>query len=393
MFTAFFALLRAKGLDISLNEWMTLMQALDKGLGGSGLSEFYFLCRSVLIKSEADYFDYHKTFLEFFENVIEQSKEPLPTELLNWLNKPGMRPDNYDPDTARENLRKELDEIRRMFAERLLEQKEEHNGGSYWIGTGGMSMFGNSGNSPTGIRVGGQSMHRRAFEVMGEREFADFRQDTVITPRQLQLAFRKLRQFSNLDDAPRDELDLDETIQDTCDNAGRLKIAYKRPRKNAVRLLLLMDSGGSMDEHRKLCAELFSAVHQSNHFKDLRIYYFHNCVGKYLYTSPEMRYHDKIETERVLGELTDNYKTIIFGDAEMSPYELTDSYYGKSGMEWLLEIKRKFKHLVWITPDEMRYRKGSWYRASYDMISEEFDMYVMTIEQLLAAFKKLMVNR
>ena len=393
MFTAFFALLRAKGLDISLNEWMTLMQALDKGLGSSGLSEFYFLCRSVLIKSEADYFDYHKTFLEFFENVIEQSKEPLPTELLNWLNKPVTRPDNYDPDTARENLRKELDEIRRMFAERLLEQKEEHNGGSYWIGTGGMSMFGNSGNSPTGIRVGGQSMHRRAFEVMGEREFADFRQDTVITPRQLQLAFRKLRQFSNLDDAPRDELDLDETIQDTCDNAGRLKIAYKRPRKNAVRLLLLMDSGGSMDEHRKLCAELFSAVHQSNHFKDLRIYYFHNCVGKYLYTSPEMRYHDKIETERVLNELTDNYKTIIFGDAEMSPYELTDSYYGKSGMDWLLEIKRKFKHLVWITPDEMRYRKGSWYRASYDMISEQFDMYVMTIEQLLAAFKKLMVNR
>lgn len=393
MFTAFFALLRAKGLDISLNEWMTLMQALDEGLGSSGLSEFYFLCRSVLIKSEADYFDYHKTFLAFFENVIEQSKEPLPTELLNWLNKPVTRPDNYDPDTARENLRKELDEIRRMFAERLLEQKEEHNGGSYWIGTGGMSMFGNSGNSPTGIRVGGQSMHRRAFEVMGEREFADFRQDTVITPRQLQLAFRKLRQFSNLDDAPRDELDLDETIQDTCDNAGRLKIAYKRPRKNAVRLLLLMDSGGSMDEHRKLCAELFSAVHQSNHFKDLRIYYFHNCVGKYLYTSPEMRYHDKIETERVLNELTDNYKTIIFGDAEMSPYELTDSYYGKSGMDWLLEIKRKFKHLVWITPDEMRYRKGSWYRASYDMISEQFDMYVMTIEQLLAAFKKLMVNR
>lgn len=393
MFTAFFALLRAKGLAISLNEWMTLMQALDKGMGSSGLSEFYFLCRAVLIKSEADYFDYHKTFLEFFENVIEQSKEPLPSELLNWLNRPVVTPDNYDPDTARENLRKELDEIRRMFAERLLEQKEEHNGGSYWIGTGGMSMFGNNGNSPTGIRVGGQSVHRRAFEVMGEREFADFRQDTVITPRQLQLALRKLRQFSNLDDAPRDELDLDETIQGTCDNAGRLKIAYKRPRKNTVRLLLLMDSGGSMDEHRRLCAELFSAVHQSNHFKDLRIYYFHNCVSKYLYTSPEMHYKDKIETERVLAELTGNYKTIIFGDAEMSPYELTDRYYGKSGMDWLYDIKRKFKHIVWITPDEMRYRKGSWYRASYDMISEEFDMYVMTIEQLQAAFKKLMVNR
>ena len=154
-----------------------------------------------------------------------------------------------------------------------------------------------------------------------------------------------------------------------------------------------MDSGGSMDEHRKLCAELFSAVHQSNHFKDLRIYYFHNCIGQYLYTSPEMHYKDKMETERVLAELGGNYKTIVFGDAEMSPYELTDRYYGKSGMDWLLELKRQFKHIVWLTPDEMRYRPGSWYRASYDMIAKEFDMYVMTIEQLEAAFKKLMVNR
>lgn len=393
MFTAFFTLLRAHGLAISLGEWMTLMQALDAGLACRGLSEFYFLCRAVLIKSEADFFEYHRAFTEFFEGVIERAEEPLPPELMHWLQKPAHTPDNYDPEVARENLRLELDEIRRMFAERLAEQKEEHNGGSYWVGTGGMSTFGHSGNSPTGIRVGGQSMHRRAFEVVGEREYADFRQDTVITPRQLQLAFRKLRQFSNLDDAPRDTLDLDATIQDTCDNAGKLKLAYKRPRKNAVRLLLLMDSGGSMDEYRKLCAELFSAVHQANHFKDLRIYYFHNCVGRYLYTTPEMHYQDKVETERVMAELGSSYKTIIFGDAEMSPYELTDAFYGVSGMQWLRRLRAHFKHLVWITPDEMRYRKGSWYRASYDMIAEEFDMYVMTIDQLELAFKKLMVNR
>lgn len=393
MFTAFFSLLRASGLDISLNEWMGLMQALDKGMGCSGISDFYFLCRALLIKSEADYYDYHRVFLEFFESVMERSGEPLPPQLMQWLEKPANTPDNFDADVARENLRKELDEIRRMFAERLKEQKEEHNGGSYWIGTGGMSMFGHSGNSPTGIRVGGESMHRRAFEVAGEREFADFRQDTVITSRQLQLAFKKLRQFSSLDESPKDELDLDETIQETCDNAGKLKIAYKRPRKNSVRLLLLMDSGGSMDEHRRLCTELFSAVHQSNHFKDLRIYYFHNCVGRYLYTTPQLHYDDRVETERVLAQLGGNYKTIIFGDAEMSPYELSDRYYGRSGMEWLMLLKQKFKHLVWITPDEMRYRPGSWYRVTYDMIAEKFDMYVMTIEQLEKAFKKLMVNR
>ncbi|MEG2144227.1 MAG: VWA containing CoxE family protein, partial [Oscillospiraceae bacterium] len=166
-----------------------------------------------------------------------------------------------------------------------------------------------------------------------------------------------------------------------------------RPRKNSVRLLLLMDSGGSMDPHRRMCSELFAAVHQANHFKDLKIYYFHNCVGRYLYNSPELDYSDRIDTLRVLSELTENYKTIIFGDGEMSPYELTDTYYGKSGMEWLRDIKRKFKHIVWITPTEMTYREGSWYRASYDMIKKEFDMYVMTIEQLKSAFKKLMVNR
>lgn len=393
MFTDFFNLLRLNGLSVSLGEWMTLMQALDKGLACSGLSDFYFLCRTVLIKSEADFFSYHKVFLEFFANVIERSEEPLPQELLQWLDKPSVTPDNFDAEVARANMRKDLEEIRRMFAERLLEQKEQHNGGSYWVGTGGMSMFGNAGNSPTGIRVGGKSMHRRAFEVYGERQYEDFRQDTVITPRQLQLALKKLRSFSAQDDAPKDELDVEETIAQTCDNAGNLKIVMRRPRKNSVRLLLLMDSGGSMDEHRRLCAELFSAVHQSNHFKDLRIYYFHNCVGKYLYTSPEMNYSDKIDTEKVLAELGKNYKTIIFGDAEMSPYELTDNYYGRSGMEWLRIIKAHFSHLVWLTPDEMRYRKGSWYRASYDMISEEFDMYVMTIEQLESAFKKLMVNR
>lgn len=393
MFMAFFTLLRSSGLSVSLNEWMTLTEALDRGLGCTGLSDFYFMCRAVLIKSEVDYFAYHKAFLSFFEGVIKQSKSELPPELMEWLNRPSDTPDNYDEAVARANLAKELDEIRRMFAERLLEQKEEHNGGSRWIGTGGMSMFGNSGNSPTGIRVGGQSMHRRAFEVFGEREFEDFRKDTVITPRQLQLAFRKLRQLSGRDDAPKDMLDLDETIDQTCENAGKLKIAYRRPRRNTVRLLLLMDSGGSMDSHRALCAQLFTAVNQSNHFKDLKIYYFHNCIGNYLYTTPEMRYDHRVETQRVLNELTENYKTILFGDAQMSPYELTDSYYGTPGLEWLRAFKRKFRHIVWITPEEMRYRKGSWYRESYDMIAEEFDMFVLTIEQLELAFRKLMVSR
>lgn len=393
MFTSFFTLLRAQGLPVSLNEWFTLNEALDRGLGCRGLSDFYFLCRSVLIKSEADYSAYHRAFLEYFWEVVEASEQPLPDQLLRWLDRPSVNLDNFDPEAAKKLLRAELDEIRRMFQERLREQTEEHNGGSYWIGTGGMSGFGNAGNSPTGIRVGGRSMHRRAFEVAGERQYEDFRQDTVITPRQLQLALRKLRQFSAKDDAPKDELDLEATIDATCDQAGRLQIVYRRPRKNTVRLLLLMDSGGSMDEHRDLCAQLFTAVRQSNHFRDLRIYYFHNYIGRYLYTTPELRYHDRVESDKVLAELDSRYKTIIFGDGEMSPYELTDHYYGMSGLERLRLFKTHFSHLVWITPTEMTYRKGSWYRASYDMISEEVPMYVMTISDLERAFKRLMVNR
>ena len=393
MFMAFFSLLRSYGLSISLNEWMTLTEALNKGLGCTGLSDFYFMCRAVLIKSEVDYFTYHQAFISFFDGVIQNSQSELPQELLEWLNKPTQTPDNYDAQVAKSNLAKELDEIRKMFAERLLEQKEQHNGGSRWVGTGGMSMFGNNGNSPTGIRVGGESVHRRAFEVFGEREFADFREDTVITPRQMQMAFRKLRQLSGKDDAPKDMLDLDETIEETCSNAGRLKIAYKRPRKNTVKLLLLMDSGGSMDDFRQLCSQLFTTVNQANHFKDLKIYYFHNCIGDYLYTTPEIRPAHKVETQKVLNELNGNYKTIIFGDAQMSPYELTDTYYGTPGMQWFRAFKAKFKHIVWITPEEIRYRKGSWYRQSYDMLEAEFDMFVMTIEQLEQAFKKLMVSR
>ena len=143
-----------------------------------------------------------------------------------------------------------------MFLERLQEQHEQHNGGSHWVGTGGMSPFGNAGNSPTGIRVGGQSRHRRAFEVAGEREFEDFRRDTVIGVRQFQTALRRLRQFSTRVDAPKEELDLDASIQATGEQAGRLKLVYGRPRRNTVKLLLLMDSGGSMDQHRRLCAAL-----------------------------------------------------------------------------------------------------------------------------------------
>ena len=194
MFDSFLYLLRAKGLNVSLNEWIALNEALDKGLAYSGFTSFYYLCRSVLIKSEADFDKFDGAFLEFFKDI--DFLNDIPQELLNWLNKPKETPGNYDEEIAKQNMALDFKRIEEMLKERLEEQDSEHNGGKYWVGTGGMSVFGNSGNSPKGIRVGGESKYKRAFRVAGERNFKDFSEDKIIDSRQFQMAFRKLRQFS-----------------------------------------------------------------------------------------------------------------------------------------------------------------------------------------------------
>ena len=288
MFTAFFYLLRSRGLKVSMNEWMTLMEALDKGLHQSSFTGFYYLCRSVLVKSEADFDKFDGAFLEFFKGVEFEGE--LPKELMDWLTNPKEKPgDQFDMERAMQNEWISQAEIQKMFLERLEEQKEEHNGGSYWVGTGGVSVFGNSGFSPRGIRVGGEGGKRRAFQVASERKFRDFRQDNTLDTRQFQMAFRRLRQFSAKAEEAKTEFDIDGTIRETCDNAGKLKVVYDRPRKNTVKVLLLMDSGGSMDYYSRLCSMLFQAVSKSNHFKDLQVFYFHNCIYSKIYTDPQLR--------------------------------------------------------------------------------------------------------
>ena len=165
-----------------------------------------------------------------------------------------------------------------MFEERIKEQKEKHSGGNYWIGTGGTSTMGRGGYNKQGIRVGGEGRHRSAVQIAGERNFRDFRQDQILDIRQFQMAFRKLRQFSSKVEAQKTELDIDATIDETCENAGMLKLVFDKPRKNTVKVLLLIDSDGSMLMYSKLCNRLFQAVSQANHFKDLKVYYFHNCI-------------------------------------------------------------------------------------------------------------------
>jgi len=398
MFTPFFYLLRARGLDVSLNEWLTLIEALDKGLHGSSFTGFYYLCRSILVKSEVDFDKFDGAFLEFFKDM--KFTEELPQELLDWLESPKDMPgDDFDLERAMENDLLSQEEIQKMFLERLEEQKEEHNGGSYWVGTGGVSVFGNNGFSPKGIRVGGEGGQRRAFQVAGERKFRDFRSDNTLDTRQFQMAFRKLRQFSTRHNDMVTEFDIDGTIDETSKNAGSLKIVYQKPRKNTVKLLLLMDSGGSMDYYSRLCSALFQAVDKSMHFKDLKVYYFHNCVYSRVYTDPLLHPRDTVSTDWILNNLSSEYKVIFVGDAQMEPSELLNaSYYSfgvrnsTTGLEWLLRFKEKYPHTIWLNPSE-RPGWSAWWAKTYDVIDENFDMYRLTLDDLNIALKKLLVSR
>jgi len=398
MFSAFFYLLRAKGLDVSLNEWLTLMEALEKGLAQSSLTSFYYLARSILVKSETEFDKFDGAFLEYFKDV--QFYDEIPQELMDWLNNPKETPNNYDFGQDMYNRSLSAEQIQKMLLERLEEQDDEHNGGKYWVGTGGMSVFGNNGNATNGIRVGGESRRQSALHVAGERQFKDFRNDKVLDTRQFQMAFRRLRQFSSRVDAPKTELDVDGSINETCDNAGNLKLVYQKPRQNTVKVLLLMDSGGSMEYYSNLCNSLFQAARKSNHFKDLKVYYFHNCIYSKLYTDPYCIPGKWVETEWVLNNISSDYKVIIVGDASMDPSELVGrSYYNYGartetpGIEWLNKFKRRYKKIVWLNPIvDTQWRTAYWLQT-YNIIKEEFDMYPLTVKSLEKALKKLIVNK
>lgn len=397
MFAAFFYLLRSRGLDVSLNEWITLLEGLDRGLHRSTLTGFYRLCRAVAVKSEAEYDRFDQAFLEFFQGVPWEGE--LPEELLEWLNHPA-----EDLGRTIEELRNQgfpdetLEELLRRLEERLKEQTEEHNGGSYWVGTQGRSPFGNSGWHPGGIRIGGQGLRRTAVAVAGERKFRDFRRDNTLDTRQFQTAFRLLRQLSVQTDGSERELDVDGTVRDTCDHAGTLQVRYKKARKNTVKVLLLMDSGGSMEYYAGLCSMLFQAATGSNHFKELRTYYFHNCIYDRLYETPRLL-GEGVPTEWVLKNYGGGYKVIIVGDAAMNPYELRERHYdwlrgayGPSGLEWLNRLRGQYPYLIWLNPEPMPARPDYW-SQTHCQLARMFHMYDLSAEGLEHGMKRLMVRR
>lgn len=398
MFLSFFYLLRARRLNVSLNEWLALIEALDKGLCKASLLNFYHLCRSILVKSEADYDKFDLAFAEYFEGIV--TPEDIPKEFWNWLNQ-DVRTRDINDRTMLDEFLLELEELQKRLRERIAEQKERHDGGNYWIGTGGTSTMGHSGYHERGIRVGGEGRHRNAVQVAGERNFKDFRQDNILDIRQFQMAFRKLRQYSSRLDCAKTELDIDGTIDETCENAGNLKLVWERPRKNTVKLLLLFDSDGSMMPYSSLCSRLFQAVSKSNHFKDLKVYYFHNCIYEHLYTTPHCRRGEWIDTEWVLKNLSSEYKVIFIGDATMAPSELMSKggncyvglYNEIPGIEWLSRFKNKYPKNIWLNPIPEREWEWTYGSRTLLKVKEMFPMYELTVDGLEAGIKKLLVSR
>lgn len=398
MFSAFFYALRAGGLHVSLGEWMTLMQALDSGLVHGNFTDFYYLCRMLLVKSEADFDQFDVVFRTFFKEVEEAGHEPSQA-MLSWLeNKDApllpdlarmLRPDALDPD-----------EVRKTYHDRLQEQDAPHNEGRKWIGRRGFTPFGNSGEKLGGIRVGGRSEYRSAFQVAGERSFRDFRQDSVLELRQFQVALKRLRQFSARLDIPRTEFNLPGTIDDTCNNGGYLRLRFEKPRKNTVKLLLLMDSGGSMYPFSELCSTLFRAVNETRFFKDVRFYYFHNCVYGKVFRSPACAYNDLLDTEWLLRNLSSDYRLILVGDAAMAPEELLHkrgSYRGinnnRSGLEWLELLRAHFPKSVWLNPIKHAVYTGDYWLQTEERIAKIFPMYELSVDGMGEAMRHLMVAR
>lgn len=389
MFTNFFYTLKEKNVPVSITEWMTLMEALSQGYI-SNMDEFYYLARAILVKSEAYYDQYDVAFQQYFTGV--ETPAEISEQILEWLKDPINRMSLTEEEQALFDSM-DFDELLKEFEKRLEEQTEQHDGGGYWIGRGGTSPFGHSGHHPAGIRIGGESRGRHAIQIAQERRFRNYRSDLTLDVRQIKMALRGLRQLSRI--GPEDELDLERTIDATSKNAGEIEMVWTRSRKNAVKVLLLMDVGGSMETFALLCSQLFSAAHSSSHFKDFQYFYFHNCIYDNLYRDIERM--EPVSTEHLLRILEPEYKAILVGDARMAPQELMErygaiNYYERNdipGIIWLKRIAEHFTHSAWLNPDTPRF----WEHPTVQMTGKLFPMFELTLDGLGQAVKKLVVKR
>ena len=379
MFVDFFYHLRGYGLKVTITEWLALMRALAIGYSRADLHVFYNLARCLMVKREADFDNYDRAFASFFMGV--ENHFDMSDELLEWLSNPKLPRELTDEERAKLQAL-DLDELRERFKELLDEQKERHDGGNRWIGTGGMSPFGHGGEHPTGVRIGGSGGGRSAVQVATDRRFRNLRSDRILDTRQIGLALRRLRKLDK-DEGP-EELDIDETIDSSARNAGEIDLVFRPPKRNRIKLLLLIDVGGSMDPHTLLCERLFSAAHKANHFKKFEFKFFHNCVYENLYTDIS-RWKGE-PTSRILKRLDHTWSVCLVGDAWMSPYELThtggaiDYYHSNqvTGLDWLRKFRDRCPNSIWLNPEPHRI----WNAPTIHLIRQVYPMFELTIDGL-----------
>ena len=406
MLLDFFYTLRSAKLPVSVKEYLTLMEALQKGVVGpnseplqtdtfeeaynSGykIDDFYYLSRTTLVKDEKHYDKFDRAFAAYFKGVemLADFTKEVPLE---WLRR------NLELNLSPEELAKiekmGWDELMETLKKRFEEQKERHEGGNKWIGTGGTSPFGAFGQNPQGIRIGqDKSRNKSAVKVWDQRAYKDYDDTQELGTRNIKVALRRLRKFAR--EGHEDELDLDETISKTAANAGYLDIKMRPERHNNVKVLLLMDVGGTMDEHIARVEELFSAT--KTEFKHLEFYYFHNCVYDFMWKNNRRRFAEKFETWDIIRKYNKDYKLIFVGDATMSPYEIlqpggsVEYNNQEAGAEWLHRLTSAFPKFAWINPEP----QGVWqYRQSISVVQQLMHqkMYPLTLKGLEEAMRHL----
>ncbi|GDX58411.1 hypothetical protein LBMAG30_25740 [Comamonadaceae bacterium] len=401
MLIDFFYTLRSAKLPVSVKEFLTLLEALQKGVvgpnlalgqgdAGSGytLDDFYYLSRTTLVKDEKNYDKFDRAFAGYFKGVqaIADFTRDIPLE---WLRKSLEL--NLSPEERAKIEKMGWDELMETLKKRFEEQKERHEGGSKWIGTGGTSPFGAYGQNPQGIRIGqDKGRNKSAVKVWDQRAYKDYDDSQELGTRNIKVALRRLRKFAR--EGHEEELDLDDTIRSTAANAGYLNIKMVPERHNNVKVLLLMDVGGTMDEHISRVEELFSA--SKSEFKHLEFYYFHNCVYDFMWKNNRRRFSEKFPTLDIIRKYNKDYKLIFVGDATMSPYEIlqpggsVEYNNEEAGVEWLQRLTKAFPKFAWINPEP----QGVWqYRQSISVVQQIMNqrMYPLTLRGLEEAMRLL----
>ena len=390
MLANFFFRLRDAQVPVSITEYLTLLGGLEAGVAGYGIDEFYYLARACLVKDERHYDRFDQVFGVHFQGA-EEIFEALSGEIpLEWLRKELEKRLSEEEKRQIESLGG-WDKLMETLKKRLKEQQERHQGGSKWIGTGGTSPFGAWGYNPEGIRIGqDESRHRRAVKVWDKRDFKNLDSRVELGTRNIKVALRRLRQFART--GAQEELDLDGTIAATARNAGHLKLKMVAERRNAVRVLLFLDVGGSMDDHVKICEELFSA--SRSEFKNLEYFYFHNFLYESVWRDNRRRYTERHQTMDVIRTFGPDHKIIFVGDATMSPYEIVypggsvEHWNEEPGAVWMQRLLDHYPHAIWLNPEPvMRWQYTQSIKMTQDLMRQR--MFPLTIDGLDAGMREL----